>query len=44
MVLSRSGREGCLLCSVEKPHQYHRRLVAEYLKTHCGDIEIAHLG
>ena len=24
---------GCLLCSEEKPHHCHRRLVAEYLKT-----------
>jgi len=35
---------GCLLCSEEKPHHCHRRLVAEYLKSHWGDIEIAHLG
>jgi hypothetical protein len=25
---------GCLLCSEEKPHHCHRRLVAEYLKGH----------
>ena len=35
--------EGCLLCSEDKPHHCHRRLVAEYLKQHWGDIEIAHL-
>lgn len=35
--------DGCLLCSEEKPHQCHRRLVAEYLKEHWGDIEIQHL-
>lgn len=36
--------DGCLLCSEEKPHHCHRRLVAEYLKQHWGDIEIQHLG
>lgn len=36
--------EGCLLCSEDKPHHCHRRLVAEYLKQHWGDIDIAHLG
>lgn len=36
--------DGCLLCSEEKPHHCHRRLVAEYLKQHWGDIEIKHLG
>jgi uncharacterized protein (DUF488 family) len=36
--------DGCLLCSEDKPHHCHRRLVAEYLKQHWGDIEIAHLG
>lgn len=35
--------EGCLLCSEEKPHHCHRRLVAEYLKTHWKDVEIVHL-
>ena len=35
--------EGCLLCSEDKPHHCHRRLVAEYLKQHWGDIEILHL-
>lgn len=34
----------CLLCSEDKPHQCHRRLVAEYLKQHWGDVDIAHLG
>jgi Uncharacterized conserved protein len=34
---------GCLLCSEDKPHHCHRRLVAEYLKQHWGDVEIAHL-
>jgi uncharacterized protein (DUF488 family) len=36
-------RDGCLLCSEAKPHQCHRRLVAEYLQQQWGDIEIAHL-
>jgi uncharacterized protein (DUF488 family) len=35
--------EGCLLCSEEKPAQCHRRLVAEYLRSKWGNIEIAHL-
>lgn len=34
---------GCLLCSEEKPHQCHRRLVAEYLQECWGDIQIEHL-
>jgi uncharacterized protein (DUF488 family) len=33
----------CLLCSEEKPHHCHRRLVAEYLQRHWGDVEIIHL-
>lgn len=35
---------GCLLCSEDKPHHCHRRLVAEYLRD-CwgGDFEIEHL-
>lgn len=33
----------CLLCSEEKPHHCHRRLVAEYLREHWGDIEIEHI-
>jgi uncharacterized protein (DUF488 family) len=35
--------DGCLLCSEDKPHHCHRRLVAEYLKEHWGDVEIVHL-
>lgn len=34
---------GCLLCSEDKPHHCHRRLVAEYLKEKWGDVEIEHL-
>ena len=36
--------EGCLLCSEDKPHHCHRRLVAEYLQQHWGDIDLRHLG
>ena len=35
--------EGCLLCSEDKPHHCHRRLVAEYLRDHWGNVEILHL-
>ena len=35
---------GCLLCSEEKPHHCHRRLVAEYLQQHWGDLDVSHLG
>lgn len=34
---------GCLLCSEDKPHHCHRRLVAEYLRDNWGDVEIEHL-
>ncbi len=33
----------CLLCSERKPHECHRRLVAEYLQQKWGDVEIIHL-
>lgn len=33
----------CLLCSEEKPHYCHRRLVAEYLKEKWGNVEIEHI-
>lgn len=36
--------DGCLLCSEDKPHNCHRRLVAEYLKEHWDDVDIQHLG
>lgn len=35
--------DGCLLCSEHEPHHCHRRLVAEYLKQHWGDIDVVHL-
>ncbi len=34
---------GCLLCSEDKPHRCHRRLVAQYLREKWGDIQITHL-
>lgn len=34
---------GCLLCSEDKPHHCHRRLVAEYLRDKWNDVEIKHL-
>jgi uncharacterized protein (DUF488 family) len=34
---------GCLLCSEDKPHHCHRRLVAEYLQDKWGGVEIIHL-
>lgn len=34
---------GCLLCSEDKPHNCHRRLVAEYLSSKWGDVQIEHL-
>jgi len=42
--LDRSLFDGaCLLCSEDKPHHCHRRLVAEYLREQWGDVEIVHL-
>ena len=42
--LSREVLDGaCLLCSEDKPHHCHRRLVVEYLREKWGDLEIAHL-
>ena len=35
--------DGCLLCSEDKPHHCHRRLVAEYLQEKWDDVEIVHL-
>lgn len=35
--------DGCLLCSEDKPHHCQRLLVAEYLKSHWGDVEVAHI-
>lgn len=35
--------ESCLLCSEDKPHHCHRRLVAEYLRSKWSGLEIQHL-
>lgn len=35
--------DACLLCSEHKPHFCHRRLVAEYLGRHWGNVDIEHL-
>ena len=35
--------DSCLLCSEAKPHNCHRRLVAEYLQNKLGNISISHL-
>jgi uncharacterized protein (DUF488 family) len=34
---------GCLLCSEDKPHHCHRRLVAEYLAEKWGNVEVVHI-
>jgi len=34
---------GCLLCSEDKPHHCHRRLIAEYLREKWGNVEVRHL-
>lgn len=35
--------DACLLCSEEKPQHCHRRLVAEYLRTKWGGVDIRHI-
>lgn len=35
--------DACLLCSEDRPHRCHRRLVAEYLDDQWGGVEIIHL-
>lgn len=42
--LDRGGLDGaCLLCSEDKPHACHRRLVAEYLDEAWEGVQIEHL-
>ena len=41
--LKRALLNGCLLCSESTAEHCHRRLVAEYLQRHWGDVEIVHL-
>ncbi len=37
-------QDGCLLCSEDKPHHCHRRIVAEYFRQHWGpEVNISHL-
>jgi uncharacterized protein (DUF488 family) len=36
--------DGCLLCSEDKAHHCHRRVVAEYFKKHWDNVSISHLG
>ena len=35
--------DGCLLCSEHEPHHCHRRLVAEHLAEHWGEVKVSHL-
>ncbi len=42
--IRRTISNACLLCSEHKPEHCHRRLVAEYLDRHWGNVEIVHLG
>ena len=35
--------KACFLCSEPKPDKCHRRLVAEYLREHWGNVQITHL-
>lgn len=34
---------GCLLCSEDKPHHCHRRLVVDYLRSKWGELDVKHL-
>lgn len=43
-LVARDEMDGsCLLCSEDRPDRCHRRLVAAYLKSCWGDLEIVHL-
>ncbi len=35
--------DACLLCSEDKPHHCHRRVVAEYLERHWPGVRVEHL-
>ncbi|MFZ4439203.1 MAG: DUF488 family protein [Syntrophales bacterium] len=37
------GGPVCLLCAEDKPHQCHRRLVAEYYASNTEGVQIRHL-
>ena len=43
MGIKRIISNSCLLCSEDLPEHCHRRLVAEYLQRHWGNVEIIHL-
>lgn len=44
MVSKADIESGCLLCSEDKPHNCHRRIVAEYFAKHWDeDVNITHL-
>ena len=43
MGIKRTINNACLLCSEDTPDHCHRRLVAEYLQKHWGNVEIVHL-
>ena len=43
MPIKRAINNACLLCSEDTPEHCHRRLVAEYLQQHWGNVEIVHL-
>ncbi|MCD5425374.1 MAG: DUF488 domain-containing protein [Methanosarcinaceae archaeon] len=36
-------KNACILCSEVIPDYCHRRLLAEYLKKHWGDVKVIHL-
>ena len=42
--IKRIINNSCLLCSEHSAENCHRRLVAEYLNRHWGNVEIVHLG
>ena len=43
LVSASNLHRACLLCSEPVPNNCHRRLVAEYFKSHFDDLEITHL-
>ena len=44
MAIKRTIANSCLLCSEDTAERCHRRLVAEYLDRHWGNVEVVHLG
>ena len=43
VVSRQSPSRACFLCSEDKPHHCHRRLIAEYLNQKLCNLDIAHL-